>query len=94
MPVDLRYRFPFNILLSLNGRYVADLFDFDIDDEYVRLPSYFVLHMKTSIRFYEHFRAFIDASNLTDKDYVHRFGYPREGRTIRFGVKLDLPQSL
>lgn len=88
--LEARYKLPFNIMTAINGIYVNELYDLDDDDNFVELPSYLVLHLKASITLQENISAYIDISNLTDKNYGHRLGYPREGRTFRAGLRVDM----
>ncbi len=88
--VELRYKLPFNIYFSLNGIYVSELFDVDEEQVYTQMPNYFLLNAKTSITIRNLLNAYIAMSNIKDEDYVTRFGYPREGRTTRFGLNLTL----
>jgi len=87
---ELRYRFPYDIMLYLNSVYSADLYDLDSDQNHVRLPSYFLLHTKASIDINESLSTYISISNVADTDYLHRLGFPREGRAIRVGVNFQM----
>ncbi len=85
---EIRYRFPYEIFLSLNGIYVSGLYDLDPDDVYTEIPAYFVANLKLSKPVFEHYELYFAVSNLGDTDYVQRIGSPREGRAFFFGLNL------
>jgi iron complex outermembrane receptor protein len=87
---ELRYQFPYDIMLYLNSVYSDGLYDLDGNQTHVKLPSYFLLHTKASIGISESLSTYISISNVTDTDYLHRLGYPREGRAIRVGVSFEM----
>jgi iron complex outermembrane receptor protein len=83
---DLRFQWSDNLRFSLNGQYVADLYDLDDNQVHTRLPSFFVVDAKASKEFANGLSAYIAVSNITDKDYVFRIGDPQPGRTFRAGI--------
>jgi len=87
--LELRYRFPFNTTLNLNGIYVTEVFDYDDNENLYRLPNYFVLNAKISQKLMREVDAYVAVSNITDENYEHRLGFPREGRTGRLGINIE-----
>jgi outer membrane cobalamin receptor len=83
---ELRYYFPGNVSVALNGIYISGLYDLDPDDIYTRLPSYFLASIKAVWTFSDHYDAYLAVSNLGDEDYLQRLGDPREGRRIMLGL--------
>lgn len=88
--VELRYRFPWQILLAMNGIYVSGLYDLDDDDVYTELDDYLVLNLKVSKVVTDRLEAYLAATNLTDEDYLQRLGDPRDGRAVRLGFQFQL----
>ncbi len=88
--VELRYRFPWQILLAMNGIYVSGLYDLDDDDVHTELDSYFVLNLKVLKVVTDRLEAYLATTNLTDEDYLQRLGDPREGRAVRVGFQFQL----
>lgn len=86
---DLRYRFPRNVLASLNAVYVADLFDLDPEDVHTQLSDYVVVGLKTSVDLVQNLSAYVAVSNVNDENYVNRLGFPLEGRTLRLGAEVS-----
>ena len=84
--LELRYRFPRQILVSFSGIYVAGLYDLDTDDNYVRIANYFVGNIKASRPFTDRWKTYISVSNLFDENYQQRLGFPREGRAMLVGL--------
>lgn len=84
--VEFRYQFPGQWLLTTNGIYVSGLFDLDPEGVYTEVDNYFVGNLKLNKTFTPRFDVYISISNLFDADYVHRIGYPREGRAFVVGV--------
>ncbi len=82
---EVRYRLPMNVEVALNSIFVSQLYDLDADEMHTRVPDYLLLGSKTSISFGNGISAYVAASNLTDKDYANRLGFPLEGRSVRFG---------
>lgn len=87
--IELRYKFPFNIILNLNGIYVAEIFEYDVNENIYCLPNYILLNTKVSQRLLRIMDAYVAFSNITDSNYEHRLGFPREGRTWRLGMNID-----
>lgn len=83
---DLRFRWSDSLQLSLNGQYLADLYDLDNDNVHTRLPSIFVVDAKATKEFANGLSAYVAVSNITDEDYYYRIGDPRPGRTFRAGI--------
>jgi outer membrane cobalamin receptor len=83
---ELRYRFPYNIDLNLNGIYSDGLYDLDGDQNHVELPNYFVLHVKATKAFTDSLSMYVSVSNIFDEDYEHRLDFPREGRAFVVGA--------
>lgn len=90
LQTELRYKAPANILLSLNGIYASNLYDVDEDGRYTRLPSYFVANAKASYALNQRISYYLALSNVTDKNYSQKLGYPREGRSLRIGFSFDI----
>ena len=88
--VELRYKFPFNLLFAINTMYVAELFDLDADEIYTRMPNYLLLDAKVSLNVRRGVEAYLAASNLLDENYMTRMGFPMEGRAVRLGLTLKL----
>lgn len=86
---EFRYQFPREYLLSVNGIYVSGLYDLDPDENYTEIDSYFVADLKLNKTFDSRFNAYVSVLNLFDKYYIHRIGYPREGRTFVVGVEAN-----
>jgi iron complex outermembrane receptor protein len=86
---DLRFQWSDSFRFSLNGQYVADLYDLDDNQVHTRLPSFFILDAKVSKAFANGLSAYVAVSNITDNDYVFRIGDPQPGRTIRLGVLFE-----
>jgi iron complex outermembrane receptor protein len=84
--VEFRYQFPGQWLLTTNGIYVSGLYDLDPEGVYTEVDNYFVGNLKLNKTFTARFDGYISVSNLFDTDYVHRIGYPREGRAFVVGV--------
>lgn len=83
---ELRYRPSDYWSVVANGIYVNQLYDRDPDENFVRLPSYVVANLRVGREFSNGLQAYVAVSNLADKDYQHRFGFPREGRAVQFGI--------
>jgi outer membrane receptor for monomeric catechols len=83
---EFRYRFARDILFSFNSIYVSGLHDLDPDGVYTRVPSYFVGHAKLVWPFTPKLAGYVSVANLADENYVHRIGYPREGRWAAVGL--------
>jgi iron complex outermembrane receptor protein len=88
--VELRYRFPWEVLGAFNGIYVTGLHDLDDDEVYTELGSYFIANIKVSKAFTDRLAGYFAVSNLADTDYEQRLGDPRDGRTMRLGVDFQL----
>ena len=88
--VELRYRFPWQVLGTFNGIYISGLHDLDDDDVYTELDSYFVANLKLSKDFTDKLAAYLAVSNLADTNYQQRLGDPREGRSVRLGFDFQL----
>jgi iron complex outermembrane receptor protein len=86
---ELRYEFSRGIQTSLNGIYIDGLHDLDPEGVYTELSSYFVANARLAVPFAEHYEVYVNVSNLTDTDYQHRIGFPREGRSFVAGVALE-----
>lgn len=84
--LEFRYKLPFKAFLDLNGIYVNKVFDYDEDENLFRLPNYFLVNAKISQNLKKIVDVYAAVSNITDKNYEHRLGFPREGRTIRLGL--------
>lgn len=84
--VDLRYRWPRQLELAVNGIYVSGLHDLDPEGVYTELSSYFVANLKLSKTFARHYQAYVSVSNVDDNDYEQRYGNPREGRAMLLGL--------
>jgi len=87
---ELRFKLPFNISISFNGIYVADLFDLDENQIHTKVGNYFLLNTKASILLLNRIDAYLALNNINDESYVNRLGFPREGRAVRFGLNLTL----
>ncbi len=87
---EVRYRFPWQIVGSANGIYIAGLHDLDDNDVYVKLDSYFVANLKASKVFNDTLSGYMAVTNLLDENYEQRLGDPREGRAVRVGFDLQL----
>jgi iron complex outermembrane receptor protein len=85
--LELRLRLGQRMQWSLNGVYVAGLYDVDDAGTYLELDDYFVADSKFSVDFSEHWQGYLAVSNIADTDYEHKLGYPREGRTLLIGVR-------
>lgn len=86
---EFRYRFVQDVELALSAIWASDLYDLDESESLVRLPSFTVVDLKASWDLSPRWELYLDASNLLDEDYVHRLGYPREGRAWVAGVSLS-----
>jgi outer membrane cobalamin receptor len=86
---DLRFRLSDSLQLSLNGQYLADLYDLDNDDVHTRLPSILVVDAKATKDLANGLSAYAAVSNITDEDYYYRTGDPRPGRTFRVGITFE-----
>jgi len=86
---EFRYLFARDILFSFNSIYVSGLYDLDPDGAYTQVPSYFVGHAKLIWPFTAKLAGYLSVANLADENYVHRIGYPREGRWAAIGLTFD-----
>jgi iron complex outermembrane receptor protein len=86
---EVRVRLPARVELAMNAVYSSGLHDLDGDDNYVGLPSYFVLHLKASVALTDGLEAYLSMDNLTDETYAHRLGFPQPGRSVRVGLTFD-----
>ena len=86
---ELRLRINDRTRINVNGIYSSGLHDLDPDQMHVQLPSYLDLHIKAVRKFREGLEGYVSITNLTDKLYTHRLGYPRPGREIRLGMTYD-----
>ena len=86
---DLRFRVSDSWQVSLNGKYMADLYDLDDDEVYTRLPSILVVDAKTTLRLSDRLNGYLAVSNITDEDYYFRIGDPRPGRAFGAGFTYD-----
>jgi len=86
---EFRYLFPRDILFSFNSIYVSGLYDLDPEGVYTKVPSYFVGHAKLLWPFTPKLAGYLSVANLADENYVHRIGYPREGRSVAIGLIFD-----
>jgi outer membrane receptor protein involved in Fe transport len=84
--IDLRYEIRADLLLSLNGIFVAGLHDLDPDGNYTRLDSYFVSNIKLIRSFAGNYEVYAAVSNVFDENYQQRIGNPREGRAFLLGL--------
>ena len=66
---EVRYRFPWQMVGSANGIYIAGLHDLDDNDVYVKLDSYFVANLKTSKVFNDTLSGDVAVTNLLDENY-------------------------
>lgn len=87
--VELRYRFGWDIVGAFNGVFVAGLHDLDADGAHTELDSFFIATLKATRRINDKLSAYVAASNIFDKEYLHRLGDPREGRALRLGLKFE-----
>jgi iron complex outermembrane receptor protein len=83
---EFRYRFSPDLQLSFSGIYVSGLHDLDANGQYTELSSFFVVDLKGSWALSERYETYLAVTNLTDENYVHRLGDPREGRALMLGV--------
>ena len=88
---EIRYQPSDQWAITANGVYVNQLYDRDLDENLVRLSRYFVANAKVRRSFDNGLSAYLSMSNLSDKNYQHRFGFPREGRAVQFGVSYRRP---
>jgi len=88
--VEARLRLPSNMLLSVNGVYVSDLYDLDENNVHTRLSSYFAAHAKIAKEFRKGVSLYLSASNLFDENFEQRLGNPREGRAFSAGLEFQL----
>jgi outer membrane receptor protein involved in Fe transport len=86
---DLRFRPSDSWQVSLNGQYLADLFDLDDDEVHTRLPSILVVDAKATVRLSDRLSAYLAVSNITDENYYFRIGDPRPGRAFGAGFMYD-----
>ncbi len=74
---ELRFKLPFNISISFNGIYVADLFDLDENQIHTKVGNYFLLNTKASILLLNRIDAYLALNNINDESYVNRLGIPK-----------------
>jgi iron complex outermembrane receptor protein len=86
---DLRFRPSDSWQVSLNGQYLADLFDLDDDEVHTRLTSILVVDAKATVRLSDRLSAYLAVSNITDENYYFRIGDPRPGRAFGAGFMYD-----
>ncbi len=82
--------FTYHLKLSLWGIGVSGS-EIKIDNDIIKIPSYFVLNCILSKRLSD-FTIFIKAENLLNRYYITEPGYPMKGRTISIGLKFSAGQ--
>jgi outer membrane cobalamin receptor len=87
--MEARLRLPAQILWSVNSTYLSDLYDVDDDGVYVKIDSFTVIDSKLSMAVSSRATAYLAVSNITDENYEHKLGYPREGRAYRIGLEVE-----
>lgn len=87
---ELRYRLPRAVTASFTGMYVSGLYDLDDAGRHTELDRFFVGNLKLSRQFAAQLAGYLAVSNITDEDYQHRLGDPREGASLRLGAELSL----
>ncbi|HBI15968.1 MAG TPA: TonB-dependent receptor, partial [Desulfobulbaceae bacterium] len=91
--LDLRYRFPFGLTTSVQLSYVnRQFFDKEVARrtyEWTRSPDFFLVNARAEQKLLEIWgvegRVFIEAQNLTDRDY-YEVGKPSPGRNFMAGL--------
>ena len=82
---EYRRRLGRGVELAFNGIYVRGLYDLDAGDNYTAIPAYFVANAKVTMEIAPWGSAYVAIANALDEDYVHRLGFPREGRSFQLG---------
>jgi outer membrane receptor protein involved in Fe transport len=87
--LDVRYSFPFGLTTSAQLSYTNRQFYEDSDRGWTRSPDFLLLNARAEQRLGEILgvegRAFVEASNLTDRDY-YEVGQPAPGRNFLAGL--------
>lgn len=81
---------PSGFLLNLNASHVSSQIYYDDDDLEQSLDAYTMLDIRLSRRFGRGVELYVTALNLFDVNYYESEGYPREGRRIFAGMRLEL----
>ena len=88
--VDLRYEFPFGLEADVQACYTQRQFD-DVDENYRKFPDFFLLNTRLAQKLPKKWgvgsELFVQAKNITDKDYDEGQG-PKPGRTFLAGMTL------
>ncbi len=89
--MDVRYRFPFGLSASMQASYTQRQHWFDSDDNWKKLPDYFLLNARLAQDTGEFWgigsELFIQGTNLTDLDYYEQNG-PEPGLNFLAGFTL------
>lgn len=83
-------KIPADLRLNLNLSYVSKQLYYDDDNMEQSLDPYTLLDVRLSRRVGQKLEIYITALNVFDVNYYESEGYPREGRRLYAGLKLEL----
>ncbi len=83
-------KLPGRFRVNLNVSHVSKQLYFDDDDNEVYLDPYTLLDIRLSRHLTQNVELYFTALNLLDVNYYESEGYPREGRKVLAGMRLEL----
>ncbi|MBN1300738.1 MAG: TonB-dependent receptor [Melioribacteraceae bacterium] len=85
------YQFGFGTELRAEVYYFGNKYGVDADSrEFVKMDNYFLLNLKLSHLFFEHYNLYFRVNNITDIYYETEYGFPQPGRELYFGINLNI----
>lgn len=80
---SISYKPGFGLTLNHTGQYISDRLDPDL----VRMPDYYLAHLRISYVVKPYLTLFVNARNLLDKNYEEERYYPMPGRCVMLGFE-------